>query len=95
MRKLFIVAVILLVCTSVHCCVYAGTLTATVTWISDGDTIKLGSTRVRLYGVDSPEKGQPYGKAALNFMIRKLKNKKVTIDVLYKDKYGVKICVGK
>jgi endonuclease YncB( thermonuclease family) len=27
--------------------------------VSDGDTVKFGKQRVRLFGIDAPEKGQP------------------------------------
>ena len=27
--------------------------------VSDGDTVKFGRQRVRLFGIDAPEKGQP------------------------------------
>jgi len=46
----------------------AETFLGTVTRIIDGDTLvvktKGRSVRVRLYGVDSPENGQPYGEEA-------------------------------
>ena len=42
---------------------------AKVVSITDGDTIKVynadqGQIKIRLYGIDTPEKGQPYGKAS-------------------------------
>ena len=42
---------------------------AKVVSVTDGDTIKVysveqGQVKIRLYGIDTPEKGQPYGKAA-------------------------------
>jgi micrococcal nuclease len=42
---------------------------AKVVSVTDGDTIKVynaeqGQVKVRLYGIDTPEKGQAFGKAA-------------------------------
>ena len=42
---------------------------AKVVSVTDGDTIKVynaeqGQVKIRLYGIDTPEKAQPYGKAA-------------------------------
>ena len=52
---------------------FAGTLTAKVVKIADGDTITvLDSTntqhRIRLTGIDTPEMGQPFGNAAKKYM---------------------------
>lgn len=35
-----------------------------VTYVFDGDTFALGDTRIRVWGIDTPEKGQPYAEAA-------------------------------
>ena len=54
-----------------------------VVGITDGDTIKVitknGFERIRLYGVDSPEKAQAYGISAKDFMTVMLKDKVVEI----------------
>jgi len=54
-----------------------------VVGITDGDTIKVitknGFEKIRLYGVDSPEKSQAYGISAKDFMTVVLKNKVVEI----------------
>ena len=41
---------------------------AKVVSVTDGDTIKVynvdkGQVKIRMYGIDTPEKAQPYGKA--------------------------------
>lgn len=60
--------------------------------ISDGDTIKVlhngKEERVRLYGIDSPEKGQPYGTVARKFTGDTAFGKTVTVQVKSKDRYG-------
>ena len=45
------------------------TLSGQVVSIADGDTITMldsskKQVKIRLYGIDTPEKGQPFGKAA-------------------------------
>ena len=56
--------------------------------ITDGDTIVLrGSTRVRLHGIDTPERDQPYGSeatAALENMV----DRSVYIVEVDTDRYG-------
>ena len=37
--------------------------------IIDGDTIKVGEKKIRLYGIDSPEKGQNCKKLYFSFLI--------------------------
>jgi micrococcal nuclease len=65
---------------------------ATVTGISDGDTIKIMNNgvqeRIRLYGIDCPEKGQPYGQAAKKFTMNAVSGKQVLIKPVSKDRYG-------
>ena len=65
---------------------------APVAAVSDGDTIWVGpagqAERVRLFGVDAPEKSQPWGaqsKAALEAMA---KGKTVLVQVFFADRYG-------
>lgn len=66
--------------------------TGIVTHVSDGDTITVladGShTKVRLYGVDTPEKAQPYGREATVFTRDWCLNELVTVDVVDIDRYG-------
>lgn len=60
--------------------------------ISDGDTIKIlkdGKTvRIRLYGIDTPEKNQEYGQKAKQFTSNLVYGKHVTIRVHDTDRYG-------
>lgn len=64
------------------------------TYVQDGDSLKLipqGSTeeiRVRLYGIDAPEKGQEFSgqsRALLNKLVR---NKQLRLEIRDKDSYG-------
>ena len=56
------------------CCpLTAHAWTAKVVSVTDGDTIKVynaeqGQVKIRLYGIDSPEKSQPYGQAARAYL---------------------------
>ncbi len=45
-------------------------------------------TKIRLYGIDTPEKGQPYGKAAKKFTSKLTYKKKAKVRQYDKDKYG-------
>lgn len=60
--------------------------------IADGDTITVleGRTqhKVRLYGIDCPERGQAFGKKAKQFTSSMAAGKTVTLIVRDKDRYG-------
>jgi micrococcal nuclease len=79
LRPLFIIAVLVVLSTlSVH----AGplrTVTATITKISDGDTVQAitpegTKLKIRLYGIDAPETpkgnkpGEPFGNASRDYL---------------------------
>jgi micrococcal nuclease len=68
------------------------TLTGKVVKIADGDTLTLlvGKTqiRVRLDGIDTPERVQPFGRKAGQALAKKVFGKVVQIDDLGKDRYG-------
>lgn len=63
-----------------------------VSWVDDGDTVKVKShgvkISVRLWGIDTPEKRQAGGRAALYYLIKLVKSKKVRIAPLESGKYG-------
>src|SRR5690606_10115030 len=67
------------------------TLSGKVIGISDGDTIKIlhngKVVKIRLFGVDSPEKSQPYGKKAKDFTSQLTFEKNVSIIIHGKDRY--------
>ncbi|MEC8313581.1 MAG: thermonuclease family protein [Verrucomicrobiota bacterium] len=63
-----------------------------VEYVTDGDTINVKSEDkiyvIRLYGIDAPEKNQPYGNKVTTFLKDKLESKQVTINYSSKDRYG-------
>lgn len=68
-------------------------LTGQAVGISDGDTFRLlmegkETVRVRLHGVDAPEKGQDYGTQAKQMLSDLIFSKKVDVIRKNKDRYG-------
>ncbi|MBF0124144.1 MAG: thermonuclease family protein [Magnetococcales bacterium] len=75
--------------------------------VVDGDTLSMGKTRIRLYGIDAPEKAQPCqrkgseygcGQQAAEQLRQFVGSKKVVCDEKNQDRYGrtVAVCrVGK
>ena len=63
-----------------------------VVGISDGDTIKVlhngKAEKIRLHGIDCPEKGQAYGLKAKQFTSEMVFGKTVTVQEQGLDKYG-------
>lgn len=61
-------------------------LTGKVISVADGDTITVLDSRnkkhkIRLYGIDCPEKGQAYGKKAKQAIVKILKGREVKVKV--------------
>lgn len=61
--------------------------------VIDGDTLVLLTSdkeqvRVRLYGIDTPERGQPFGSAAKQHLTDICAGKTITVDVVNIDRYG-------
>src|SRR5439155_11941608 len=71
---------------------HAEQFTGKVVGISDGDTISVlregKAVKVRLYGVDAPEKAQAFGTKARQFTADMLFQKEVTIVIHATDRYG-------
>ena len=65
---------------------------AVVAWVTDGDSITAKSNgitiKVRLYGIDAPEKKQPFGKESLANLMKLIKYKRLIIFPIENDKYG-------
>jgi endonuclease YncB( thermonuclease family) len=62
-----------------------------VTLVRDGDTVEVRSgdreIRVRVYGIDTPERGQPWSTKAKRFTADLVGNREVVLRVRAKDKY--------
>lgn len=61
--------------------------------VTDGDTIKVLDAanvlhKVRLTGIDAPEKAQPYGEASRQHLARLVAGKAVRIESTRRDRYG-------
>lgn len=63
-----------------------------VVGVTDGDTISVmhngRAEKVRLHGIDCPEKGQAFGQRAKQFTSALVFGKEVTVTVHDSDKYG-------
>ncbi|MEN5378907.1 thermonuclease family protein [Sphingobacterium kitahiroshimense] len=72
---------------------FSQTIKGKVIRVADGDTITIldsanNQLRVRLYGIDAPEKGQDFGNVAKNFISDLCFSKTVSIDIKDIDRYG-------
>lgn len=60
--------------------------------VTDGDTIKVlhdgTETRIRLYGIDCPEKKQDFSRRAKEFTLTLVMNKVVEVEPITIDRYG-------
>jgi endonuclease YncB( thermonuclease family) len=68
-------------------------ITGKVVSIADGDTITILDSsktqhKIRLYGIDTPEKGQPFGKAAKKYTASLTAGKTVKVIAYDTDRYG-------
>jgi endonuclease YncB( thermonuclease family) len=65
-----------------------------VVGVTDGDTITvlnsktLKDVKIRLYGIDTPEKGQAFSKRAKQFTSKMVYGKVVEVKVMATDRYG-------
>ena len=71
----------------------ADTLTGRVVRVTDGDTIVILDSanvqyKIRLKGIDAPERGQPFGSRSRENLSRLVAGRFVTIDYDKKDRYG-------
>jgi endonuclease YncB( thermonuclease family) len=68
------------------------TYTAKVVGVSDGDTITVlrdkTQVRIRLHGIDTPEKAQPFGQKAKQCTAELVFGKHVQVEVVTQDRYG-------
>ena len=71
----------------------AATIEGKVVNVADGDTItvldeKNIQYKIRLQGIDAPEKAQPYGQKSKQSLHQLVHSKQVTVEYHKKDKYG-------
>jgi len=87
-RFILAIFVLLLVSPSV-----AHALTGKVVSVADGDTITVldsrnQTTKIRLFGIDCPEKGQGFGNRAKQFTANLVFGKVVEVEEIDRDRYG-------
>ena len=75
------------------CDALAATLAGRVVGVSDGDTVTLLTAenrqfKIRLSGIDAPEKKQPFGAHAKETLSRQLFGQAVTVEWTKTDRYG-------
>ena len=75
------------------CDALAATLAGRVVGVSDGDTVTLLTAenrqfKIRLSGIDAPEKKQPFGAHAKETLARQLFGQPVTVEWSKTDRYG-------
>jgi endonuclease YncB( thermonuclease family) len=56
--------------------------------ITDGDTIRIRNNRIRLWGIDAPERTQAYGPDATDYLQRLTQGKEISCTKQDTDKYG-------
>lgn len=57
-------------------------------YVTDGDTITINKTQIRLFGVDAPELNHPYGKKAKWALYELCKGQSVRAEITDRDVYG-------
>jgi endonuclease YncB( thermonuclease family) len=70
-----------------------GDFTGKVVSVTDGDTIKVLDSsntqhKVRLTGIDAPERGQPFGTASKDSLASMVAGKEVVVESSKNDRYG-------
>jgi endonuclease YncB( thermonuclease family) len=97
MRQVLIISTLcMMLITPVH--TWAITLEGRVVKVADGDTITIVDNsgkkhRIRLGGIDAPEKDQPYGKESTQSLLELTSDKTVVIEYEKRDRY--KRIIGK
>lgn len=77
-------------------CVWADILTGRVVAVLDGDTITVLDAsrqehRIRLSGIDAPEKNQPFGQASKESLSDQIYDRRVEVETSKRDRYGREI----
>lgn len=85
------IILLLLILSSTYLCA-KNIIQGRVIKVTDGDTITLltknnKKIKIRLYGIDCPEKGQDYYQVAKNYLSKEVYQKNVNVEVKNKDRY--------
>lgn len=84
--------IVIAVCLLIPTVVLAESFSGKVVKASDGDTISVmhrgRAQRIRLHGIDTPEKGQAFGNRAKKFTSDLVFGRIVTVQVVDMDRYG-------
>lgn len=87
MKRSILIAIILSFSVSAE--VPSGAVQFSLKRISDGDTIvTTGDTRIRLWGIDTPERNQLYGSDATAALTEMLNNQQLYFETKDVDRYG-------
>lgn len=64
-------------------------------YVTDGDTIKIKNTQVRLFGIDAPELNHPYGKKAKWALYKLCNGQCIRAEIIDEDNHGrtVALCL--
>lgn len=86
-------AVVLVAGCLLHVTAVSETLNGNVVAVSDGDTITVLDAsneqhKIRLAGIDAPEKKQPFGQASKQSLSDMVYGKKVEVEYTKRDRYG-------
>jgi endonuclease YncB( thermonuclease family) len=63
-------------------------LTLTAYSVTDGDTLRAGEVRIRLWGIDAPEPGEPGGHAAAAALEALTGGRVLRCEALDRDRWG-------
>jgi endonuclease YncB( thermonuclease family) len=88
-NRVLLSAVLALLAASSH----AGTITGRVVGVSDGDTLTMLDSagtqhKIRLSGIDAPEKGQPFGQHCKQSLSDLAYGRTVSVEANKRDRYG-------
>ena len=57
-------------------------------YVTDGDTITIQKTQIRLYGIDAPELNHPFGQKSKWAMVKLCKGNRIRAEITDEDEYG-------
>lgn len=93
MKKIFRALVALVALLSACSLSLAGTLEGKIVNVADGDTVTIltddrQQVKVRLYGIDCPERRQAFGGRATDYTRKALAGRRVSVEAIDRDRYG-------